>query len=444
MRQKMGNTDILGILCDDSLNRFRERPGLNMSMSALVNAIFLVFMGGYVVLAFFAIHPALPNFTGNQPATDLIVISVTVALFAFFTAFFLKLNSAAAIVACHGPRDVDLAPGLALKILFRRALGVFTLTAAKALIIIVIFGIFGALVSWDLTNLAFDSILLTIIPFALLLYRSLTFFATTLAITEKRYFFGAIFAGVRLVIKRGFFRILIITTLISLVNLLLFFGIFYALYALISPNELQFSIDLYFKLFDPLFYAIILLALVPMTFLAPRLNLIALSFYSPPKAIIPRAGLSSRTLAVLVDVTILAVAFFAIYLLSLFLFDLSFGLVNINLGVVAVLIFAFFILFALYNIYFEVMSFGQTPGKRLMSLRVTAEDGEPVKLLQSVLRNVLRIIDIVSFVMILIDRKHHRLGDVLSYTKVCFALEQIEQIEEIDEEAYDEEAGRDV
>ncbi|MDR2167559.1 MAG: RDD family protein [Clostridiales bacterium] len=437
MREKLSNTDILGILCDDSLNKFKERLGLNMSLSALINAIFLVFMGGYVILTIFVIHPALPNFTGNQVTTDNIIFGVIAMLFILFVAFFLKLNSAASVVVCHGPRDADIPPGLAIKILFRRAFGVFSVTVAKFLIITAIFGIFGLFWLLNLDNWAIWGIIFVALVATLIFYRSLTFFATTLSIIEKKYFFGAIFASAKLVFKRGFVRILSITTLISIVNALLFFGIFYALHALISPRELLSEMDLfslYFILFDPLFYSIILLACIPLIFLAPRLNLIALSFYNPPDIIAPRAGLGSRTLAVIVDFLILIVAFFAVYLLALFALGLNFNLENINIGVAAVLILAYFFLFMLYNIYFEVMNFGQTPGKRLMSLRVTTEDGAPVKLLQSILRNILRILDIVSFIVILIDRKHHRLGDVLSYTKVCFAIEEIN----------DEEVGDDV
>ena len=191
MRKKMGNTDILGILCDDSLNRFRERLGLNMSMSALVNVFFLVFMGGYVLLTIFVIHPALPNFTGNQIATDNIVFGVIAVLFVLFTAFFLKLNSAAAIIACHGPRDADLAPGLAIKILMRRAFGVLSLTVAKALMVIIIFGIFAILLFLNLGSLFINSImatgLLIVLLLILMMFRLILPFAQAMQTIMKKF-----------------------------------------------------------------------------------------------------------------------------------------------------------------------------------------------------------------------------------------------------------------
>jgi len=54
-----------------------------------------------------------------------------------------------------------------------------------------------------------------------------------------------------------------------------------------------------------------------------------------------------------------------------------------------------FLLFVGYDVTFEVLAAGRTPGKRANGLRVVREDGGPVTFPISAARNVLRIIDIL-------------------------------------------------
>jgi len=79
---------------------------------------------------------------------------------------------------------------------------------------------------------------------------------------------------------------------------------------------------------------------------------------------------------------------------------------------------AFFAVLTLYNIYFEVFENGQTPGKRALCLVVLNDQGMPPSLLQSLVRNVLRIVDVFGFVAMIFNRNHRRLGDMLSLTAV--------------------------
>ncbi|MCL2169375.1 MAG: RDD family protein [Defluviitaleaceae bacterium] len=420
MRDKM---DILGILCDDSLDRFRERIGLNMGLSALVGTVFVVLLGGFVLLTINVIAPAFPILFDNQIVTDNIVFGVIVALFLLLLGFFLKLNQAASIVACHGPRDEMIEMGLAAKILLRRAFAVFSVTLAQSFLVLIIFGIFGVIMVINITNFALAGIFGFLLLFSIILHKTLSFFAITVVVTEKKYFFAAIALSARLVFERGFLRIFAIVALLTILNLLIFLGLFLALHGIFSPTELIGGLgaaDLYFQMFDPLIYILVMFACLPMMFVAPRLSLVALSFYEPPAAIAPQAGLASRALAVILDILLLVGAFIIIFMVTALAINMNFYYLEFNFAIGAILAAAFFLVFMLYNIGFEAFAGGQTPGKRLMSLRVTTEDGEPVTFVNSILRNALRIIDIVSFVMIVIDRKHHRLGDVLSYTKVCF------------------------
>lgn len=83
-----------------------------------------------------------------------------------------------------------------------------------------------------------------------------------------------------------------------------------------------------------------------------------------------------------------------------------------------------FLLFVGYDITFEVLSSGRTPGKRLNGLRVVREDGGPVTFPISAVRNVLRIVDIlpgtylVGMASILVSGRNQRLGDLAAGTLV--------------------------
>ena len=87
-------------------------------------------------------------------------------------------------------------------------------------------------------------------------------------------------------------------------------------------------------------------------------------------------------------------------------------------------------LFALlwfYPVLFEVRAHGQTPGKRLMGLRVLQENGTPVGWSASVLRNFLLVADflpalyLAGLVSMLADASFRRLGDLAAGTLVVHA-----------------------
>jgi uncharacterized RDD family membrane protein YckC len=90
----------------------------------------------------------------------------------------------------------------------------------------------------------------------------------------------------------------------------------------------------------------------------------------------------------------------------------------------AVVLIASFLVFAAYDVLFEVFAAGRTPGKRLNGLRVVRTDGSPVTFVTSAIRNVLRLVDIlpglylVGIVTILVTRRNQRLGDVAAGTLV--------------------------
>lgn len=77
-----------------------------------------------------------------------------------------------------------------------------------------------------------------------------------------------------------------------------------------------------------------------------------------------------------------------------------------------------------YYVFFELVWHGQSPGKRWIGLRVIKEGGYPIGFADSAIRNLLRIIDFLPFdctvgvVVMLLDRRSRRLGDLAAGTLV--------------------------
>ena len=83
-----------------------------------------------------------------------------------------------------------------------------------------------------------------------------------------------------------------------------------------------------------------------------------------------------------------------------------------------------FVLWELYPILFEVLWNGATPGKRLCNLAVVNSDGTPIGWPASILRNVLRLADMlpigyaVGLTSMFLDSQFRRLGDLAAGTVV--------------------------
>jgi len=76
-----------------------------------------------------------------------------------------------------------------------------------------------------------------------------------------------------------------------------------------------------------------------------------------------------------------------------------------------------------YNTFFEVRWNGQTPGKRVLHIRVVDARGLPVDVPQSLIRNVVRMLDLLplgglGMLSALLDDGHRRLGDRAADTLV--------------------------
>jgi uncharacterized RDD family membrane protein YckC len=84
----------------------------------------------------------------------------------------------------------------------------------------------------------------------------------------------------------------------------------------------------------------------------------------------------------------------------------------------------FFGVFWGYDVAFEVLNSGRTPGKAMNGIRVVLESGGPVTFGTSAVRNVLRVIDILPFAYLVgmtsiqVTRRNQRLGDLAAGTLV--------------------------
>ena len=139
------------------------------------------------------------------------------------------------------------------------------------------------------------------------------------------------------------------------------------------------------------------------------------------------ANVGSRTLAILVDIALGGLVLFIVYALTMLLaHDVADDWLtrlssNALKTLLIVLIFGF--QWCYFNL-FEWIWNGQTPGKRLLHLRVIKVDGSPVSGIDVLLRNLSRPIDtlgpmgLIGLLMIFVSRKAQRLGDLMARTLV--------------------------
>lgn len=129
------------------------------------------------------------------------------------------------------------------------------------------------------------------------------------------------------------------------------------------------------------------------------------------------AGVAPRALAWLVDAGIRGSAFTVLATVLSLLGESGQGLLLILL----------FLLWWAYPIAFELLMDGQTPGKRVVGVRVVHANGTPVGFTASLIRNLMRTVDALpigyalGFFSCVIDPQARRLGDLVAGTLVVHA-----------------------
>ncbi|MGP4039992.1 RDD family protein [Gracilibacillus sp. D59] len=139
------------------------------------------------------------------------------------------------------------------------------------------------------------------------------------------------------------------------------------------------------------------------------------------------AGLGSRSAAHIIDYTIILLTQFLIIVLLFLAFNSSLNdlfLGHLESGILAIIIIMIFLLQFGYFIFFEYFWGGRTIGKRLLGIRVIQENGHNITFLSSIIRNFVRLIDMlpgpyaIGIIMIFFHSKHKRLGDLTAGTIV--------------------------
>ena len=133
------------------------------------------------------------------------------------------------------------------------------------------------------------------------------------------------------------------------------------------------------------------------------------------------AGIASRFLAQLIDLSILGVLLVVVIVGAISAGTMAGG--SSQLAIIVFSILSFLLLFG----YFwgqEALWSGQTVGKRALRLRVVGDAGQPLTFTQAAIRNLVRIIDFLpayyglGLVVLFVNGRGKRLGDLAAGTLV--------------------------
>jgi uncharacterized RDD family membrane protein YckC len=131
---------------------------------------------------------------------------------------------------------------------------------------------------------------------------------------------------------------------------------------------------------------------------------------------LPLAGIGSRFMGLLLDLTVQYVLLIGCALLAFY----ALGGVA---GDIAVAIASLLLLLG-YDVLFEVLGGGRTLGKRVAGLRVVLDTGAPIGLRASLIRNLLRLVEgvallyVPAMISVLATGSNQRLGDLAAGTLV--------------------------
>jgi len=150
------------------------------------------------------------------------------------------------------------------------------------------------------------------------------------------------------------------------------------------------------------------------------------------------AGIGSRFVASLLDHLIIGAALFLVYCALLSILGTA-SLASVTGGeeagagaylVIAALVLITFLIFWGYFVIFEIVWQGRTPGKRAGRLRVLRRSGQPIGAGEAVIRNLVRLVDIlpgfygIGLICMFIDKDARRLGDFAANTIVVRESDQ--------------------
>lgn len=131
------------------------------------------------------------------------------------------------------------------------------------------------------------------------------------------------------------------------------------------------------------------------------------------------AGLGDRILAYLIDMAIIVAYFLVLFFLLWYGYN---GLMRSGSG--QVVFFLIYLPVMFYDLLFEMLMHGHTPGKRAMKVRVMSASGNAANIGQYLLRWLFRLVDMSltsglgAVLSIALTDKNQRLGDLVAGTVV--------------------------
>lgn len=132
------------------------------------------------------------------------------------------------------------------------------------------------------------------------------------------------------------------------------------------------------------------------------------------------AGVGSRFLAILID-TLIQTGIGIVAGIAIFGIILTIGPAGApSVWLLALAAFAAFLLLYGYFAIFEILWNGQTPGKRIIGIRVIKESGRPLTPAETIGRNLMRIVDqmpamyAIGIVTMFLNSRNKRVGDLVA------------------------------
>lgn len=142
------------------------------------------------------------------------------------------------------------------------------------------------------------------------------------------------------------------------------------------------------------------------------------------------ASIGERILAYIIDGAIKAAYLFTVFYLFFSVLNLGYILDGMDNWSQATVYIILTLPVSLYPIVFESLMEGQTPGKKIVKIRVVKIDGYQASFGDYLIRWVFRLVDtsllgIIGLVSMIISKNNQRLGDIASGTAVISLKNQI-------------------
>ena len=369
---KLGN---IAMLVDAAFARYKKTFALQAAMMGLIGSIFIITALALAYAGLSMILPAIPNFTGNQTITEGITLGIFAVVILFVIAFFLMWQSATNVIICKYDNGKDTDVVDIIKATIKAVASVLTVLSAFILLFVpflVIFVFVAAVNLSDIFNLALPMLIALSLIFIII--RTFSFFAMNLTLEGSHRFLSAVVQSAKMAIKMGLLRIFTVTALTTIVN----FGIFALLFSAMLAIFGQFPTDilgLVAILFNPLGTgALMFFAYLITLFITPKTQILTYTICNVQNGQVKQPNapdIASRSLSAALDIIIVAVFFVTIFSIAARMVSGGyFTLADMNVLAAAITIIAFFIVFIIYNIYFEIFEGGQTLGKRFFGLIV--------------------------------------------------------------------------